>query len=71
MLRKAININGVTKLVVNKVDILEKVKFWKLYEGVNALEFSNSGHMTNYIKNYISEIDNSIQVLFSGNKDAI
>ena len=71
LLKKAINVNGVNKLVVNKVDVLEKVKFWKLYEGINALEFAEGNHMQNYIKEYISSIDNSIEVLFSGNKDAI
>ena len=36
LLKKAININGVNKLVVNKTDVLDEVNFWKLYEGINA-----------------------------------
>ena len=71
MLKKAINVNGVNKLVVNKIDVLEKVKFWKLYEGINALEFSEGDHMHDYIKQYVLDIDDSIEVLFSGNKNAI
>lgn len=71
LLKKAININGVNKLVVNKVDVLEEVKFWKLYEGVNALEFSTGNHMQEYIENYVSSFAQDIEILFSGNKETI
>lgn len=71
LLKKAVNINGVTKLVVNKIDVLEKVKFWKLYEGVNALEFSEGAHMKEHISHFINGINKDIEVLFSGNKEVI
>jgi len=71
MLEKAININGVTKLVVNKIDVLEEVQFWKLYEGINAVEFSSGNHMKEYIEEFVSLVDEEIEVLFSGNKNAI
>ncbi len=71
LLKKAVNINGVTKLVVNKIDVLEKVKFWKLYEGVNALEFSEGAHMKEHISHFVNGINKDIEVLFSGNKEVI
>ena len=71
MLEKAININGVTKLVMNKVDVLEKLQHWKLYEGINAMEFSQGYFMFEYIQNFFSKVNPDIEVLFSGNKEAI
>ena len=71
MLEKAIKINGVTKLVMNKVDILEELQHWKLYEGINAMEFSEGNFMFEYIKNFFLKINPNMEVLFSGNKEAI
>ena len=71
MLEKASRINGVTKLVMNKVDILEEIKFWKLYEGINAMEFSEKEFMLGYIEKFFQNINPDLEVLFSGNKEAI
>ena len=71
MLEKASKINGVTKLVMNKVDVLEEVQFWKLYEGINAMEFSDGSFMLKYIEKFFHGIDPDLEVLFSGNKEAI
>lgn len=71
LLKRAITVNGVNRLVVNKTDVLEKVNFWKLYEGIHAKEFSKGDHMQKYIKDYVLDIDDSIEVLFSGNKVVI
>jgi len=71
MLEKASRINGVTKLVMNKVDILEEMQFWKLYEGINAMEFSQGDFMLGYIEKFFQNIDPQLEVLFSGNKEAI
>ena len=59
MLEKASKINGVTSFVMNKVDILEEIQFWKLYEGINAMEFSSGNYMLEYIENYFKT---SIQI---------
>ena len=71
MLEKASKINGVTKLVMNKIDILEEVQFWKLYEGINAMEFSDGHYMLGYIEKFFQNINPDLEVLFSGNKEAI
>ena len=71
MLEKASIINGVTKLVMNKVDILEEIQFWKLYEGINAMEFSQGDFMLGYIEKFFQNINPELEVLFSGNKEAI
>ena len=71
MLEKASKINGVTKLVMNKVDILEEVQFWKLYEGINAMEFSDGNYMLGYIEKFFHNVNPDLEVLFSGNKEVI
>ena len=71
ILKKASRINGVTKMVMNKVDILDEVQHWKLYEGINALEFDSGTGMQSYIKNYLNKSVPTMEVLFSGNKEVI
>ena len=71
LLKRQLMLTVSTNWLSIKLMCLKKLSFWKLYEGINALEFAEGNHMQNYIKEYISSIDNSIEVLFSGNKDAI
>lgn len=71
LLEKASKINGVTKLVMNKVDILDEIQFWKLFEGINAMEFSEKEFMLGYIEKFFQNINPDLEVLFSGNKEAI
>lgn len=71
ILKKASRINGVTKMVMNKIDVLDEVQYWKLYEGINALEFSSGESMRSYIRKYMEESIPNIDVLFSGNKEVI
>lgn len=40
MSKKAININGVTNLVVNKIDVLEQTKSFKMIDNGNLLTFN-------------------------------
>jgi adenylosuccinate synthase len=42
MLETAIRVNGVSKLVINKMDILDQVGIWRLFEGLNLYEFETS-----------------------------
>jgi len=69
MLKQAVDINGVTKLVVNKVDVLEKVKRWCLYSGINLFEFTKLDDMKKWISDEL--YDRHIEIMFSGNKDSI
>jgi len=68
-LKMALNINGVNRLVFNKVDILEEVKAWRLYDGLNVFEFISGEDMQYWICEQLK--DNNVDVIFSGDKDRI
>ena len=69
---KSININGVTHLVLNKVDVLEKLGVHALYDQERTLKFDDGDDMRAYIlgrleaPDILSELQ---QVYFSGNKN--
>lgn len=71
ILKKASRINGVTKMVMNKVDILDDLNHWKLYDGINTLEFSNGDAMKLYIQEHLNNLMPNMEILFSGNKEVI
>ena len=71
LLERAAKINGVTKLVINKVDVLEQIETWKLFHGIDMLQFENAGSMYDYIESHLGEASPGINVLFSGNKEII
>jgi len=48
-LKKAININGVTHLVVNKMDVLQKIERWSLYRNNLKHSFKEESAFKNYI----------------------
>jgi len=64
MLEKAAKINGVNKLVFNKVDILEEVKVWKLINNSETVDFSSGSEMEKWLQN---KLGNNLEVHFSGN----
>ena len=69
MLKMAIDINGVNKLVLNKADVLKKVKRWCIYSGFNAFEFDKAKDMEKWIIDTLkSRVTN---ITFSGDKHAI
>lgn len=76
-LTKAIKISGVTKLIINKCDILEECGSFKIRlnptkEGPMIMQFLNLDLMKDYIKSFISEsLDYSCEVIFSGDKSLI
>ena len=68
MLKKAANINGVTKLVFNKMDILAQIGEWKLYDDQGSIrEFASEDSMKRYIYNYMP--DTVKQYVWSDNPD--
>jgi adenylosuccinate synthase len=69
LLQKAININGSNKVVINKMDILDKVGKWRLYSGLNLFEFENSEDMQLWISEMLE--DKGVEVVFSRHKDRI
>jgi len=66
---KAININGVNRLVVNKADVLDDVKRWALYDGSNQYEFNQGEDMQHWIREKLKDKD--VDVTFSYSKDSI
>lgn len=65
---KGVNINGVTTLIVNKLDILEKVNNFHIYHKSELLRFESTSEFSDYIKNNISEICehiNNENIIFS------
>jgi adenylosuccinate synthase len=66
---KAININGVTDLVFNKVDILDQVGRYKLYHKGELIKFENCEQMKDWINEAVAT--RFVNVYFSGDKDRI
>jgi adenylosuccinate synthase len=66
---KAIDINGLTTLVINKVDVLERVGKFILYHGDDKFEFDSMPDMQHYIKEHLKR--EGMDIIFSGHKDKI
>lgn len=49
-LKKAIDINGVTDLIISKVDVLKEMDVWKVYEDNQTLSFLNEDSIMKYLK---------------------
>ena len=71
-LKKAIDINGVTHVVFNKVDVLEEISRFALYFRNQKWEFDSSGDMETYIGDFINSNSDYVQeVHFSRTPHAI
>jgi len=70
-LQRAVYMNGVTDLIVNKVDILEQVDQWNAYVGQSpegsSMTFQNKEQFCDYIQHYFKDIN----VVFSDNPERI
>ena len=71
LLRKAININGVTNLIVNKVDVLEKIGRWELLYEDKPVRFALSDAMKGWLTIFSEMLPTINNVTFSGNKETI
>jgi len=63
-LRRAININGINKLVLNKVDILRNLETWKLLNNGELYEFKGEKQFTEFIEEQFS----NVEIFFSDSK---
>ena len=70
LIERAININGVTNLVFNKIDVLEEVGRWSIIQDEILYEFDSGNDLQFWLKQNALELDVS-NVLFSGNKEEI
>ncbi|HEY4512524.1 MAG TPA: adenylosuccinate synthetase [Candidatus Paceibacterota bacterium] len=72
MLEKAIKINGVTHAVFSKLDVLEKLKVWKVIDGGKDISFKSEKEMKNYISKALGKIGiKAGNIFFSAQKDRI
>jgi len=67
-LNKSVDINGITHMVLNKVDVLEKVDRWSLKHRGEVQNFNSRKDMCDYIINNTSFKNRPKNVYFSGNK---
>lgn len=72
-LERAIKINGVTHLVINKIDVLNKVGVWKVRFGDRLVTaFINEDEMKSFLTKFICSLGiNSRNIYFSEHKDRI
>jgi adenylosuccinate synthase len=72
MLKMAARINGTTKVVFNKMDILEEVGSWCLYDGPNLYQFESRDDIELWLSSKLElEVDQDMEVMFSGDKEFI
>lgn len=65
---KAANVNGVTDLVVSKMDILRTLAKWCLYDGGILKTFSSEENMKSYVR---LRLDGDVKVHWSDNPESI
>jgi adenylosuccinate synthase len=70
-LKKAITVNGVTDLIINKCDILKSLNVFKLIENNQIKEFNKWEEFQTYINQSLSEFLDSKSIIYSENKDRI
>ncbi len=59
-LDRAVRVNGVTDLIINKMDVLDEVKSWKIYSGkgkYNLLTFTNKEEFSQYLDYYFNDMN--------------
>jgi dihydroorotase len=68
----ATRINGCTKVVFNKMDVLEGLDAWCLYDGPNLYQFKKRDDIELWLSGKLElEVDDEIEVMFSGDKEFI
>ncbi|MBI2610657.1 adenylosuccinate synthetase [Candidatus Kaiserbacteria bacterium] len=63
-LERAIRINGVTHIVLNKVDVLRAVKQWALYDKERKVEFKGEKEMKAFITERLNKLGLSEHTIF-------
>jgi len=66
-LKKAVAINSVNKLILNKVDVLRELDTWKLLNNGQLVLFANENEMTKYIEKELADVE----IYFSDSKHRI
>lgn len=72
LIGRGVRINGVTHLVFNKIDVLNKIRAWKVKIGNKVLPFKNQAEMRTFITEYFSRLGvPRTNIHFSEKKDRI
>lgn len=72
LLKMATRINGVNKIVINKMDIMEELGIWYAYNGPHLLEFASREDIEFWIESKLNiSTDEEIELFFSGDKEFI
>ena len=72
LLKMASRINGVNKLVLNKMDILDEVNRWCVYSGLHVLEFESRSDIEYWLSSKLkTEANEELEIFFSSNKEQI
>ncbi len=56
LLEKAARMNGVTKLVINKIDVMNRANAWKIRENGEVVSFKGAEPMKNYIRKRLAPV---------------
>ena len=70
LIERAININGVDKVVFNKLDILDKAEEWSLILDDSVYEFESSNDFEHWIQESCESLGAN-EIFFSRNKEFI
>ena len=72
MLKMATRINGANKVVINKMDILEKLDSWCLYDGPILFQFDSKKDIEAWMSAKLKmSVDRDLDIMFSGDKEFI
>ena len=71
-LKMAARINGCTKVVFNKMDVLDGLDSWCLYDGPNLYQFETRNDIELWLSGKLElEVNDEMDIMFSGNKEGI
>jgi len=68
---RSMRVNGCTHLVLNKIDVLEEVGAWSLYNMGKKLNFAGHNVICNYIIHACKTQTSVKEIFFSGTKESI
>ena len=71
LLEKASKINGVTDLIINKIDVLDGFEEFYIYDEEDKISFNCITSLQHWVNQQASRIPTIKNVTFSGNKNAI
>lgn len=72
LLKRAIRINGVTHIVLNKVDVLREIGVWKVRDKSGVTEFGSGEEMQEFLRRHLNALGiPEEQIFFSEHKDKV